>query len=92
MNRVQDDSRKLASDYASEKAEMEQRLEEMRQAAEAKANEQRQEIEALKQMLKDSASTSAAERERLQQQLSEAIQRLNSQPQVIVRRRGCVVQ
>ncbi|KAK7032288.1 hypothetical protein VNI00_013247 [Paramarasmius palmivorus] len=92
MNRVHDDSRKLASDYASEKAEMERRLEEMRQAAEAKANEQRQEIEALKQMLKDSASTSAAERERLQQQLNEAIQRLNSQPQIVVRRRGCVVQ
>ncbi|KAK7032289.1 hypothetical protein VNI00_013248 [Paramarasmius palmivorus] len=77
MKRVQNDAQKLVSDYTSQKAQLEQRLEEARLAAEAEATEQRRQIEMLQQKLTDNSTTSAKERESLQRQLNEAIKRYN---------------
>ncbi|ESK95349.1 hypothetical protein Moror_3874 [Moniliophthora roreri MCA 2997] len=77
MNRVQNDAQKLVSDYTNQKAELEQRMEQARLAAEAEAAEQRRQIQLLQQKLTENANASMSEREGLQRQLNEAIQRYN---------------
>ncbi|KAF9267985.1 P-loop containing nucleoside triphosphate hydrolase protein [Marasmius fiardii PR-910] len=77
MTRVQTDAQRLASDYTSQKAELEKKMDAVRRAAEAEKVEQQRRIDELRQALVENNNTSNAERERLQQQLNDAIARYN---------------
>ncbi|KAJ8072891.1 hypothetical protein PM082_016450 [Marasmius tenuissimus] len=77
MARVQNDATRLVSDYTTQKAQLEERMEEAKRLAEAERVEQQRRIDELHQKLREGANESSAERERLQQQLNEAIARYN---------------
>ncbi|KAG7089356.1 hypothetical protein E1B28_011046 [Marasmius oreades] len=77
MSRVQTDAQRLASDYTAQKAELEEKMEAVKRAAEAEKVEQQRRIEELRRTLDENANSSSAEREHLQRQLNEAIARYN---------------
>ncbi|KAJ7126809.1 P-loop containing nucleoside triphosphate hydrolase protein [Mycena epipterygia] len=75
MSRVQNDSRKLASDYTEQKAELEKRMAEVAEAAKRDAEcaeaDHRRQIQELEDRLHQSASATNAEKEDIRRQLSD---------------------
>ncbi|KAF9004032.1 P-loop containing nucleoside triphosphate hydrolase protein [Cyathus striatus] len=90
MNRVQQDSKKLASDYKEEKDKLEIRLREMKAASERETTkmlaEHKRQMDSLQARLNNVTSTSAAERQAILREMEELRHRQQSG-----RRGGCII-
>ncbi|KAJ7096526.1 P-loop containing nucleoside triphosphate hydrolase protein [Mycena belliarum] len=75
MSRVQEDSQKLASDYNTQKAELEKRMEAAKRDAECAEENHRRQIQELDERLRQSATATNSEKDDIRRQLSEVQQR-----------------
>lgn len=82
IQRIEENSQKLASDYSAERAKFERKFQEQMEAARQEALEYRRKIESLESRLEGSVSTS--EMEALRRELEELRKRRDDGPRCIV--------